>query len=57
MNDDTPVTTYITAVPLLQSVIPVCKAAPGIVYQQPSPHWARDLRSVAAMGAAPSGLA
>lgn len=49
MGDSTPVTTYITAVPLLQSVIPVCKAAPGIVYHIPSPHWASDLRNVAAM--------
>jgi len=49
MADPTPVTTYITAAPLLQSVIPVCKAAPGIVYQRPSPHWANDLRAVGAM--------
>jgi len=49
MSDDTPVTTHITAAPLLQSVIPVCKAAPGVVYQQPTPHWVQDLRSVAPM--------
>ena len=53
MPDDIPVTTYITATPLLQAVIPVCKAAPGIVYHQPSPHWARDLRAVAAMPVTP----
>lgn len=49
MPDSTPVTTYITATPLLQSVIPVCKAEPGIVYHRPSPHWAADFRDVGAM--------
>lgn len=56
MDDGLPVTTHITAVPLVQSVIPVCKAAPGIVYQNPSPHWARDLRSVGPMVSAPAAL-
>lgn len=47
-GDGLPVTTHITATPLLQAAIPVTKAAPGIVYQRPSPHWASDLRTVSA---------
>lgn len=57
VDDGIPVTTHITATPLVQSVIPVCKAAPGIVYQQPTPHWARDLRMVGAMTATPASQA
>jgi 4-hydroxy-tetrahydrodipicolinate reductase len=48
-GDGLPVTTHITAIPLLQAAVPVAKAAPGIVYQRSGPHWASDLRTVEAM--------
>jgi 4-hydroxy-tetrahydrodipicolinate reductase len=51
MDDGLPVTTHITAVPLLQAVVPVCAAPPGIKYQQASPHWARDLRLLSDLSA------
>jgi len=48
MGDGAPVTTYITAVPLLQAVPLTCNAAPGLLYQSARPHWAADLRTLAA---------
>jgi 4-hydroxy-tetrahydrodipicolinate reductase len=47
MGDDIPVTTYITAVPLLQAVVPACEADPGIMYPDARPHWCSDFRLLA----------
>jgi 4-hydroxy-tetrahydrodipicolinate reductase len=51
MADDIPITTYITAVPLLQAVVPACEAEPGIMYTDARPHWCSDFRLLARAGA------
>jgi hypothetical protein len=50
MADDIPITTYITAVPLLQAVVPACEAEPGIMYTDARPHWCSDFRRLARAG-------
>jgi hypothetical protein len=47
MGTRIPVTTYITAVPLLQAAPMVCAAPAGLMYQSARPHWATDLRTLA----------
>ncbi|MBO0727871.1 MAG: hypothetical protein J2P57_01345 [Acidimicrobiaceae bacterium] len=46
-GDDTPAISYCSAVPLVQSIVPVCEAAPGIMYPENSPHFSVDYRSLA----------
>lgn len=54
MEDDTPIITYSSVVALLQSVIPVCHAEPGVLHPAAKPHFAADLRSLAPAGSAPT---
>ena len=43
---DTPIITWCSVVPLIQSIIPVCHAAPGVLHHDVGPHFARDLRTL-----------
>jgi hypothetical protein len=43
---DTPIITWCSVVPLIQSIIPVCHAAPGVLHPDVGPHFARDLRTL-----------
>jgi len=38
MDDDLPVITYASAVTLLQSIVPVTEAEPGLLYHEVEPH-------------------
>lgn len=48
MPDDLPVITYASAVTLLQAIVPVTDAEPGILYHEAAPHAAPDYRQAAA---------
>jgi 2,4-diaminopentanoate dehydrogenase len=43
---DTPVITWCSVVPLIQAIIPVCHAEPGVLHPDARPHFARDLRTL-----------
>lgn len=47
MSDETPIITYCSVVTLLQAVIPVCHAEPGVLMSNARPHFMSDLRRLA----------
>ncbi|WP_368834407.1 hypothetical protein [Mycobacterium intracellulare] len=47
---ETPIITWCSVVPLIQSIIPVCHAEPGVLHPDIGAHFARDLRALAQPG-------
>jgi 4-hydroxy-tetrahydrodipicolinate reductase len=47
VDGDTPIITWCSVVPLIQSIVPVCHAQPGILHPDVRPHFKRDLRKLA----------
>lgn len=53
-NDDASITSYITAAPLVQAIVPVCAAEPGFLTLEPRAYCATDLRRLITNHGAPT---